>query len=122
MTKGEVTVVAFWSRFCGPAIEVIPRLHQVATRLGESGIRTVTILEETQSSPSLTAFLKSHDFTLPVLLDAKGEASAAFNQWGTPYFYVLDAQGRIVFEPTSDLDQLLVNAEAVRLAGSITDR
>lgn len=119
MTKGQVTIVAFWSRFCGPAIEVIPRLHQLATRLGEEGIRTITILEETQSSPELAAFLTQHDFTLPVLLDAKKEASQAFNQWGTPYFYVLDPQGRIVFEPTSDIDELLVNAEAVRLAGTV---
>jgi len=118
MTKGQITVVAFWSRFCGPAVDALPKLNQLATQLGEEGIRTITIVEETQSSAGLTAFLKTHDVTLPVYLDAKKEASQAFNQWGTPNFYVLDASGRIVFEPTSDVVQLRVNVEVVRLAGS----
>ncbi len=113
---GQVTVVAFLSRFCGPAIDVLPALHRIATRLGENGVRTVAIFKENKTSADLTAFLRKHDVTLPVLLDHDKAASNTFNQWGTPYFYVVDDRGRIMSERTSHVDELLVNAEAVRLA------
>ena len=115
MTKGKVTVVVFWSRYCGPAIEAIPAIHRVAERLGKAGIPVLTIVEETKSSAELTDFLKKHSFTLPVLLDTRKQASQAFNQWGTPYFYVVDTQGRIVFDAVTSVDDLLVKTEAVRL-------
>jgi thiol-disulfide isomerase/thioredoxin len=114
--KGEVTVVAFLSRFCGPAIEVLPALQAMAARLDAAGVRTVAVFEEMTPSPELTAFIAQHKVTLPVLLDHEKAASSTFNQWGTPYFYVVDERGRIMSEPTASLDELLVQAEAVRLA------
>ena len=118
MTRGRVTVVAFMSRFCGPAIDALPALQRTAVRLEKEGISTITIIDETETSPALNDFLAAHHFTLPALLDAKHEATHEFNQWGTPYFYVLDAQGRIVFDATSSIETLLLRAEAVRLADS----
>jgi thiol-disulfide isomerase/thioredoxin len=114
--KGQVTVVAFLSRFCGPAIEVLPALQAMAARLDDAGVRTVAVFEELTPSPELKAFLAQHKVTLPVLLDHEKAASSTFNQWGTPYFYVVDERGRIMSEPTASLDELLVHAEAVRLA------
>jgi len=116
--QGPVTVVAFLSRFCAPAIEVIPDLQRLATRLGQHGVRTVAIFDETSSSAELSAFLRKHHVSLPVLLDHDKSASNAFQQWGTPYFYVVDGLGRIMSEPTSEVDQLLVNADAVRVSAA----
>lgn len=117
--KGQITVVAFLSRFCGPAVEVLPELQSLAATLQPLGVKTVTVFEERAPSSDLTAFLQKQKLTLPVLLDATQAASGAFNQWGTPYFYVVDAQGRIMSEPTSDTDELRVAVEAVRLAATM---
>ena len=116
--QGPVTVVAFLSRFCAPAIEVIPDLQRLATRLGQHGVRTVAIFNETSSSAELSAFLRKNDVSLPVLLDHDKSASNVFQQWGTPYFYVVDGLGRIMSEPTSDVDELLIKAEAVRVSAA----
>ena len=114
--RERITVVAFLSRSCGPAIEVIPALRNLAARLGANGIRTIAIFEETSPSGEMRAFLSKHAITLPVVLDHEKAASQTFNQWGTPYFYVVDASGRIMFDPTSDVDDVLILAEAVRLS------
>jgi thiol-disulfide isomerase/thioredoxin len=116
---GQVTVVAFLSRFCGPAIEVIPELQQLASDVKLHGVRTLMVYEERVPSAAFSEFLRQHKVTLPVMLDDTQSASATFNQWGTPYFYVVDARGRIMSEPTSDTDELRVSIEAVRLAAAL---
>jgi hypothetical protein len=50
-------------------------------------------------------------------LDSHGEMTTAFNSWGTPAYYVLDSEGRIRFAATSDAEEVLARAEAVRLEG-----
>lgn len=118
LTKGRVTIVAFWSRFCGPAIEELPALNRVASRLARAGMSVVSIVDEAKSSPELTAFLREKHVTTPVYLDSWHEASRAFNQWGTPYYYVVDAEGRIRFDVTTSADEALAQAEALRLAST----
>jgi thiol-disulfide isomerase/thioredoxin len=116
LANGHVTVVAFWSRFCGPAIESLPNMNEVATQLARSGVRFVSIVDETKASDALAAFLKDKRVTVPTYLDTWHEASRAFNQWGTPNYYVLDTDGRVRFAVTSSADEALARAEALRLA------
>jgi thiol-disulfide isomerase/thioredoxin len=120
LTNGRVTVVAFWSRFCGPAIEELPRLNAVAARLARVGIPVVSIVDEPTSSPELKAFLREKEVAVPVYLDSWHEASRAFNQWGTPYYYVVDESGRIRFDVTTSIEEALARAEALRLATRAT--
>jgi thiol-disulfide isomerase/thioredoxin len=116
ITKGRVSVIAFWSRFCGPAIQELPQLNEVAARLAQVGIPVVSIVDEPKASAELQAFLKEKQVTVPVYLDSWHEASRAFNQWGTPYYYVVDAEGRIRFDVTTSVEEALARAEALRLS------
>jgi thiol-disulfide isomerase/thioredoxin len=116
LARGQVTVVAIWSRGCGPAVDALPRLGEVAQRLAAAGVRIIGVVEERQMSQGLRAFLDAKNVTIPTYLDAYGEVTSAFNSWGTPAYYVLDERGRIRFGATSDPDELLARAEAVRLS------
>jgi Redoxin len=116
MTRGKVTVVAFLSRFCGYAIDAIPALNVTTERLAQRGVNTVVVMEENSRSASLDSFLAQHRVAAPTYLDTSKDASTAFNQWGTPTYFVVDAAGRIMFSATSSLDEALVRADAVRLA------
>lgn len=116
LAGGRVTVVAIWSRSCGPAVDALAGLGEVAERLSAEGIRIIGVVEERAATTDLTAFLANKHVTMPTYLDAFGEVTHAFNSWGTPAYYVLDERGRIRFEATSEPDELLARAEAVRLA------
>ena len=109
-------VVVFWSRTCGPAVEALPRVNEIAARLARDGVRVVGIVDEPSASLELKAFLTKKQVTVPTYLDAWHDASRAFNQWGTPNFYVLDADGRVRFDVTTSADEALARAEAVRLS------
>lgn len=120
LANGQVTVVAFWSRFCGPAVEDLPRLNAVAARLARAGVRVVSIVDEPTASNELKTFLQEKHVTTPTHLDTWHEASRAFNQWGTPSYYVVDTEGRIRFDVTNSADEVLARAEALRLSGMTT--
>ena len=72
------------------------------------------VLAEPGASPALAAFLAKSRVTGPVYFDARHEGSRAFNQWGTPNYFVLDGDGRVRFDVTSSADEVLARAEALR--------
>jgi peroxiredoxin len=92
LARGRVTVVAFWSRYCAPSKAELPALERLAARLRRQGVAVVTITDE-RVSDDLEAFLAAQRLTFPVYGDAWKEASRAFSQWGTPSYFVLDADG-----------------------------
>jgi hypothetical protein len=116
LTDGHVAVIAFWSRFCGPAIENLPDMDAMAAHLGRTGVRVVSIVDEAIPSAALKAFLLEKHVTTPTYLDAWHEAGRAFNQWGTPDYYVVDSDGRIRFSSTNSADEALARAEALWLS------
>jgi hypothetical protein len=117
LAAGQVTVVAIWSRSCGPAVEDLPNMDRVAARLAAKGVRVISVADERTVTPELVAFLEERKLTMPTYVDSHGEVSEAFNSWGTPSYYVLDTRGRIRFGATSDAQEVLARAEAVRLEG-----
>ncbi len=117
LAAGHVTVIAIWSRGCGPAVDDLPNMDRVATRLAATGVRTISVVNERTLTPGLTAFLAEKKVRMKTYLDSHGELTTAFNSWGTPAYYVLDAEGRIRFAATSDAEEVLARAEAVRLEG-----
>ncbi|QJR36496.1 redoxin domain-containing protein [Gemmatimonas groenlandica] len=112
----QVTVVVFWSTDCGPAVDALGEIQRTATALAKRGIRAMTVVEQAQSTPALQSVLRTKSFTLPVYLDVGGSAGKAFNNWGTPQAYLLDAKGNVMFSATSDFESVALRAEAMVLA------
>ena len=111
----QVTVVVFWSTECGPAVDALAEIQAAATALAARGIRTITVVEQSQPTAALREVLRTKAFTLPVYLDAGGSAGSAFNNWGTPSMYLLDAKGNVMFGATSDMESVVLRAEAMVL-------
>lgn len=114
----QVTVVVFWSTDCGPAVDALGEIQATAAALAKRGIRTITLVEQSQSTPALQTVLRKKAFTLPVYLDVAGAASKAFNNWGTPHAYLLDAKGNVMFGATSDMESVALRAAAMVLAAA----
>ncbi|MBI4544862.1 MAG: TlpA family protein disulfide reductase, partial [Gemmatimonadetes bacterium] len=93
-------VVAFWSRFCAPALWQLEPLERLHRAFAGRGIRLLTITAEPPSF-EMRKFLVERGLTFPVFHDTRGEAARAFGQWSTPEYYVLDASGRVRFQLSS---------------------
>jgi hypothetical protein len=117
LARGHVTVVAVWSRCCGVALNDLPRLQAATGRLVRSGVRVVSVVyDERASSPALEAMLKEQHVRLPTYFDGTFAVNRAFDGWSVPAYYVLDPEGKVWFERANRADQVLVQAEALRLS------
>lgn len=116
LTRNRVSVIAFWSPNCGPALEDLGNLQHISDVLARHGAQVISIVEESAPSPQFSAVQRDRHLTMPIYFDATHAASRAFNQWGTPYYYVLDTSGRVRFEATSSALEALARAEALRLS------
>ena len=111
-------VVVFWSPHCGPAVEKMPAIQELADRLAQQNMPLVAVVTDAASRPpELDSLIKAQNLSMPMYLDAGGKAADTFNNWGTPMIYVLDSGGRVVFNGTSDIPRALLNAEVVMRAG-----
>jgi thiol-disulfide isomerase/thioredoxin len=104
LSGGRPAVVVFLSRGCGPAIEALPEIDRIAKRLSARGVRLVTVIQE-KPDAEIRALFAERGLSLPVFHDSHRDAARAFEQYGTPQYFVLDETGRIRFEYTS-LDAL----------------
>jgi len=104
--------VVFWSRFCAPAVAVLPAVQATAHRLAARGVSLVLVADE---SPSAEAreFLRQKGVEIPVFFDSRREAAVAFRNWGTPAHYLVDARGRIRFEDVGRVEDLVLQAAVV---------
>jgi peroxiredoxin len=112
LTRGRVTFVAFWSRYCGPSKEELPAVERLTARLRQQGVGVVTITDE-RVSDDLRRFLAEQKLTFPVYGDAWREASRGFSQWGTPAYFVLDADGLVRFQ-YQNLSRILSEVAALQ--------
>lgn len=90
----DATVVLFWSRWCGPAVEAIPDIEWLHGWLQERGVPLVTVVDEVWSD-DLDRFIAGREISFPIYHDYEGEAKTAFNKFSTPEYYVLDRSGKI---------------------------
>lgn len=114
LTQGHVAVVIFWSRFCGAAVQALPAIDLTAERLRQEGVQVASIVDEAWTS-GLERFVRDKNLRMPVYSDLQGDAAKAFNNWGTPQYYVLDQRGRIRFEGW-DISDALAQVEALRIS------
>ncbi|MEO8623178.1 MAG: redoxin family protein [bacterium] len=113
LTRGKVSVVVVWSRFCGASRLQLPLYGKLQNDLSAKGIAFVRITEEA-SSPDLRDYLAASKVEFQTYYDARGEARRAFNNNATPTYYVLDSRGRIRFADHSPA-LALTQAAAVQL-------
>jgi peroxiredoxin len=112
LVTGAPTLVMFWSRYCSPSAQVMPRVAALAGSLEERGMRLVAV---TRDSPAdAEQYLQEAKLDIEAYFDTEGAAAQAFNSWGTPQFFVLDGTGRLrfVFSSLGDIERQMAALSA----------
>ncbi|MEP6619348.1 MAG: redoxin domain-containing protein, partial [bacterium] len=92
LVNGQPTIVTFWSRFCGPSLDQLPKLEKLWATLHARGIGLVAITDEA-ITPDLRDFIRQKGLSIPVYNDVQGDAMNAFSNFGTPSYFILDDEG-----------------------------
>jgi hypothetical protein len=107
----HVTVLVFWSRFCGASRLQLPGYNAFRANLVERGIEFIPVTHE-KPSPELRTYLANAKLDVPVFYDIRGQATKSLNNYATPTYYVFDKRGARRFVGYSPTDAL---AQAVAL-------
>ncbi|HEX6938775.1 MAG TPA: zf-HC2 domain-containing protein [Longimicrobiales bacterium] len=97
---GHTTLVAFWSPMSAPAVAALPDIERTARLLRRHGVRMVGIYVGDLSDRASRAWQDAVP-SAPLYFDPGFEAAAAFENWGTPEYFVVDQAGIIRFQHTT---------------------
>lgn len=95
----ELTMINIWATFCGPCLQELPHIQNLAEAYESRGVQIVTALGDSEQSGAIGGALKYINrigFNLPVLRNT-ASFSAQFPTGGAyPTTYFVDRNGNIV--------------------------
>jgi thiol-disulfide isomerase/thioredoxin len=97
VVNGKVTVVMFWSPYCGFSLQPLHTLGVLSQHLSAQGAQVVTIVDQPFSKDLDQTLRVWKAGDLSVWYDFRKDAQRAFTSFATPNYFVLDADGRVMF-------------------------
>jgi len=114
--RGKVVLLNFWATWCGPCKYEIPRLEKEIWQKYKSqpGFAMIAIARE-QTTAEIVPFQTANHFSYPIASDPKRSTYALFAESGIPRSYVVDGDGRILFQTVGycegDFDRMKVEID-----------
>jgi len=94
--RGHPVLINIWASWCPPCRAEMPTLQRVYQQYKESGLEILAINATNQDSRSgALAFIQQYGLTYPVLMDASGDASTAYQIRSLPTSFFVNSKGNI---------------------------
>ena len=92
--KGKIVVLDFWATWCGPCIQSIPKMNDLAKKYGDKGVVFIGVCRA-DGAEKMRNIVDSKKIAYPVCVDSKGEINAAYAVDSYPDYYIIDREGRV---------------------------
>ena len=111
--RGKVVLLNLWATWCGPCRFEIPELQAIHDKYKAKGFEVIGVSVDESGVEPVRDFVKEHEMTYPVVLDAEGKLANVFQTSVLPTSVILDRSGKIVWKKYGAVmpgDQELVKA------------
>jgi len=128
-TRGRPVLIEFFATWCPHCNAEGPHVERLYRSLSPAKVAFVAVNADGEDAPSILAFHIYYGMDFPALLDpsshtgnfhspgSPGPVSSAYRVRILPTFYVLDANGRIVWHAEGEQPDAAIRAELRRAAG-----
>lgn len=123
--KGKPLIVNFWATWCPPCRAELPSMNRAWAKVKDEGIAMIAI-NIGEDEDSIFAFTAQYPIDFTVLLDEESEQLSPWQISGLPTTYVIDPEGRVVFQAMGDRewdnDKLLDKVRALKTKSTTPER
>ncbi|MGF7533436.1 endospore biogenesis thiol-disulfide oxidoreductase StoA [Bacillus mexicanus] len=96
-TKGQKTILHFWTSWCPPCKKELPQFQSFynAHQSGSVKLVTVNLVNSEQNQKAVEDYIKANKLTFPIVLDSKGELMKEYHIITIPTSFLLNEKGEI---------------------------
>lgn len=95
--RGRVVLIDFWGVWCHWCKVAMPGLQQMHRELKDEGLTIMGVNVGDKSSDIPIKYMRSHGYDYLLLLEGRPVAER-YNVRGFPTFYVIDTEGKVLYE------------------------
>jgi len=115
--RGQPVIINFWATWCPPCRRELPSMNRAWQKIKNQGIHMIAI-NVGEDEDTIFSFTGDYPIDFLTLLDLDGSTVKAWPVKGLPTTFVLDPQGRIVYQAVGerewDDEALLDKVRALR--------
>ncbi|HLK40540.1 MAG TPA: TlpA disulfide reductase family protein [Polyangiaceae bacterium] len=118
--RGNVVVVDFWGTFCEPCKKSFPKLQDLSSKYGGSGLRVVGISEdEADDKDKIPTFADTYGAKFAIAWDEDKAAARKYKPETMPSSFVIDRKGVVRYAHVGyhDGDESEIEKEVKTLLG-----
>jgi cytochrome c biogenesis protein CcmG, thiol:disulfide interchange protein DsbE len=101
--SSQPTIISFWATWCKPCLQEINAINEnLEDWKAENKVRFIAIsVDDSRSKGRVPTLVNSKKWQFEVYIDENGDFQRALNVLNVPHTFVLDAQGKIIYQHTS---------------------
>jgi len=115
--RGRPVIINFWATWCPPCRRELPSMNRAWKKIKDEGIVMLAV-DVGEDEDTVFTFMADYPIDFTVLLDSSGEITARWPVVGLPTTFVLDREGRLVYQAIGgrewDNDSLLDKVRALK--------
>ena len=103
---GNPIIISFWATWCKPCLRELKAIHEVYPDWqDETGVKMIIVsIDQAQDANRVKPLVDGFGWEYEVLLDPNGDFKRAMNVQNVPHVFVLDGNGKIVYNHAGYVD------------------
>ena len=101
--KGKVVVLNFWATWCPPCRFEMPSMERAQSLTANDNVVFLGV-NVGEDADTIFTFTADYPVTFPLLMDINSEVIERYSVVGLPTTYVIDTEGRIIYQAIGTRD------------------